>query len=331
MTVGLLTNTKGRLVPLQNTLRRTKQLNIVPTSSGWTSQFAYAVFYADSLNNWRMNFNLLISKDTGTTTGDLTITVPGVTFKNVPTGSQAISCNMAEAGVGYKTPLYYRADDNAGTFSVGCGGAAYNTVVLSGDVALEQEPLTYTTTANLENYGDVTAWFPMADGSTPGLLSTVAQTKSGVMTFSSHSKFNASLEANYAITSGSQTELGSGAQAWTAVTGSTSDFDGVTGRFQPTAAGLYFVGAQIDIASVGAGKYVLLKLLKSGSDTGPNRLASMNVDGAIGTSYGEMLFTTSGVVYLNGSEYVSVWVLHNYGTDRTIYAAETRFFGFRLP
>ena len=180
MTVGLLTNTKGRLVPLQNTLKRTKQLDIsgaITCSPTATSvNRAVAIFYADSTGTWRMSFNINVSVASASR-ASATVTIAGVVFKTGP--YQAI-----EAFAG-GSPTFYQAYAvfNTGNISYQHSTATTDYYVFSGDVELNADPQTYTTTANLENYGDVTAWFPMADASTPGLLSTSAQTKSGVMTF----------------------------------------------------------------------------------------------------------------------------------------------------
>jgi hypothetical protein len=56
-------------------------------------------------------------------------------------------------------------------------------VSISGDVELNAEPTTYTTAANMENVQNISAYFPPADASTTGLITSAAQTIGGVKTF----------------------------------------------------------------------------------------------------------------------------------------------------
>ena len=335
MASGYLGSPSGNtIVPVVNLFKQTKMIPLtasdITLSTGLSSlsfKSGYVVCRMDSGGNWKA-------------TGNVTFTATYAT-----TNSFALTFNSltAKSTTGYQQPV--QASTQAGDISAAYWITNTTTVALetvaniSGtdkytfidfDVWLQSEPTTYTTAANMENSQQVAAYIPSASASSAGLVDLVAQTFTGVKTFNSHSKFTATLDSNYTISNNTLTELGTSTQTWTASTGSTTDFNAATGRFQPTAAGLYFVGVQIDFASVGAGKYVLLKMLKSGSDTGPDRIAAVNVEGAIGAAYGEMLLGASGLVYLNGSEYVSAHVTHNYGSDRNIYGAETRFYGFRL-
>jgi len=186
MTVGLLTNTKGRLVPLQNTLRRTKQLDITAAVTadlaGWVTARATAIFYMDSNNVWRMNIAATgYGSESKADNTAVKFTISGVWFKNFGGFHTPVAARLATAtsslanaaSVGQNSNYIYVVNRSGSTQTI-------TDVMIAGDVELNGEPTTYTTTANLENYQDVTAWIPNADTSTAGLLTYYA---TGTFTF----------------------------------------------------------------------------------------------------------------------------------------------------
>lgn len=182
MTTGLISNTKGRIVPIQNILKRTKQLDITVTSAqaGWATTYAKAVFYADSNGAWRMDFNLR---------GSFTVVGGGLTsltvsIQSVKAATQAVSGWIGASPVGNHLYAYIATNGNNSDISIAASSNSNAEITyVSGTVYLTAEPTTYTTPANLEVPGDVVAYIPNADASNPGLLSTSAQTKTGLMTF----------------------------------------------------------------------------------------------------------------------------------------------------
>ena len=133
------------IVPYVDAKKRTKQITLTTSSTllGYTIIDAKGVFYADSMGNWRLSFNIGASISAGQTGGAVAIT--NVTFAGI---YQAVSIanNLGIAYADYETSNIQVSFDGFGNL--------YGFIMLSGDVALKQEPTAYTIPANLE---DVTA------------------------------------------------------------------------------------------------------------------------------------------------------------------------------
>ena len=185
MTTGYIGSPTGNtIVPVSNFTKQTKEIALTVTSAqaGWATTRAVGIFYADSLGNWRLRFNI---KGTFTSAVLTTIvaSIGGVAFKSGFT--QSIS---GWWGAGFFQDAY--ASGATGTIALDMpnssgGGVTVSYVYFSGDVELDSEPTTYTIAANMEGNVNVAAYFPPASGATAGLVDGNAATWNGVKTFAS--------------------------------------------------------------------------------------------------------------------------------------------------
>ena len=92
MTTGLITNTRGRVVPLQNTMKKTKTLDLSPyfaLSSGAASIsniVLYGMAYSDSNGVWWLKFNGGCTITTPTNTVSFTLSIG----TNFPSGTNSV-------------------------------------------------------------------------------------------------------------------------------------------------------------------------------------------------------------------------------------------------
>lgn len=115
---------------------RKGQYSMTVTSSfaGWATTRAVGIYYQDQDGNHRLKFNIRGSKTSGATTGG-TLTVSGVTFKNVSSWEQAgsgFTSGALSVGV-YCGP-------NNSTVGIGHASATTDYYSVSGDVELESKP-----------------------------------------------------------------------------------------------------------------------------------------------------------------------------------------------
>lgn len=182
--IGVRNN--NTIVSYQGATKRTKEVTVTINTAGWTANDFKAVFYADSASpaKWRMVFNAVITKDSGTVTDDTNITLVGVTFANLTT-DQAVSGYVVDTSIGLRNTKFMKANDNTSDIRAGTvnGTDTFNRFVVSGDVALASEPTTYTTAANMEGVTAVDVYIAPASASAAGLVDTSAQSFAGVKTF----------------------------------------------------------------------------------------------------------------------------------------------------
>lgn len=107
------------------------------TGTNWTTGAAVAVPYKTQDGAWRMKFN--IDGTLSSTTTSLTLTMSGVTN---PAFSQALSLYLGEDGVNTRSPsLTLFTNGSSGQILLSAdGGAAFDVVVVSGDVELASKP-----------------------------------------------------------------------------------------------------------------------------------------------------------------------------------------------
>lgn len=184
---GIVGRPDGAIVPLLSTTKQSKEIDISAYISAYTGSPAYtvqlgrAVFRADSNGLWRMEFNIY-GTITATAQAAMEIQIAGVTFYGSVQQIVALKVNPIVSG---DSSAFARAA--TGRISCDHFSGTVNAYGFSGDVLLASEPtwssLGTTYAAVAETPGDVSAYIPMADAATAGLLSTAAQTKTGVMTF----------------------------------------------------------------------------------------------------------------------------------------------------
>ena len=193
MTTGLLTNTRGRVVPLQNTMKRTKTLDL-------SSYFALAAgaasisnvvltgyAYSDSAGSWWLTFvgGCSIATPTGTVSFTLSL---GTNFTAGTNAAQAFTAWNTMTG---NTTTYLAVTGSGSNLLTVWLNASPATLGISGTLKLVGEPTVITTAANMETAGDVTAYIPDATAAVSGLVNTGTQTIGGVKTFSSNPKVTA--------------------------------------------------------------------------------------------------------------------------------------------
>jgi hypothetical protein len=164
-------------LPYAAATKRTKVINI-SSAFGCTQGFAVglvatAMFYADSSGNWRMEFNVDGTLSSAATSS--TVTITGVVFKSGL--NQAIS--LFAGGI----PYTGTASTTDNTNQIYCQFTNSGTVFrASGNVALNTEPTTYTT-SNMETSPAVDVYIPEASASVTGLVTAAAQSFGGAKTF----------------------------------------------------------------------------------------------------------------------------------------------------
>lgn len=181
---GIVGRPDGQIVPLVNTTKRTKQIELVAGTditcpqAGFTVVKAWAVFFADSAGNWWATLSTEFSI-TSAAVSSVAVTFPNLVFSSYI--SQALAASWV--GVAELPRALAGAGTSVITFVATSGSVTVAGFRATNTIRLNAEPLTYTVAGNMESPGDVTAYIPMADAATAGLLSTSAQTKTGVMNF----------------------------------------------------------------------------------------------------------------------------------------------------
>lgn len=162
MTSANLFHTKNNsMVPIQNFLKRTKQVDLTVTGTNWTTVKAVGVAYADSTGAWRLTFNISGSMTAASRTG-VTLTVTGITFKNTSGFAQAVHTIADVQSLFVQT----YCNPNTGNLVLAHGSTTTEAYNLSEDVALESKPT--WADANMENPGDVVAYIPFGQAGSPG-------------------------------------------------------------------------------------------------------------------------------------------------------------------
>lgn len=181
--IGIRNN--NTIVPYIAATKRTKQLdikadvtyNVGGETTGWTFTAVYAIFYADSLGNWRMRFNLRLLRDTGS----VAVTSATITFTNI-TNFQITQGIIGSLGA--VTAVLSVASGSTKNLTLNLASTTVNILYASGDVMLSSEPTIYTTAANMEGVTAVDVYIPPASATSAGLVSTQAQTFTGQKQFS---------------------------------------------------------------------------------------------------------------------------------------------------
>jgi hypothetical protein len=118
--------------------RRGQQtLTVTSSASGWSTVRAVGIYYQDQDGNHRLKFNLFGAFTAASLSG-ATITITGVTFKNVNGFRQPISAYNSSASINYVASAFTLA--NTGNVTVAHATATVDAHALSGDVELESRP-----------------------------------------------------------------------------------------------------------------------------------------------------------------------------------------------
>jgi hypothetical protein len=151
------------IIPYASTTKRTREVDLTVTGTGWTTVLAKGTAYADSNNNWRLVFNICGNVPPGTRSS-YTVSVSGVTFKNVA-GSQSISAAAnslgatfiaAEASLNSSNLIIYHASDSTSAYRY------------SETVALEEKPT--WADANMEGVVAADVWVTPVSSGVAGIL-----------------------------------------------------------------------------------------------------------------------------------------------------------------
>lgn len=110
-------------------------LTVTCPQAGFSVIRAQGIYYQDQDGNHRLKFNLAAGI-TSASISSLTLTVSGVTFKNLTNWNQA--CTAAYFGV--LTTVQALTNPNASTISVSSSAVTATGVIVSGDVELESKP-----------------------------------------------------------------------------------------------------------------------------------------------------------------------------------------------
>lgn len=115
--------------------RGQQSLTVTATAGSWSTVRAVGIYYQDQDGNHRLKFNIVGTCTSSARTSN-TLTVSGVTFKNVTTYLQAVSGFVDVAGG------VVRAFANANASSIICDHSSLTTSLysVSGDVELESAP-----------------------------------------------------------------------------------------------------------------------------------------------------------------------------------------------
>lgn len=317
---GLVGRPNGQIVPLVNTMKRSKEIDISAYISAYTGYPAYtvqlgrAVFQADSNGLWRMDFTIF-GTISAVIQAAMEIQIAGVTFYGSIQQIVALKVSPVVSG---SASAFARA--STGRISCDHFSGTVNAYGFSGGVLLASEPtwasLGTTWVAVAESPGDVTAYIPNADASTVGLVSIANQTFGGRKS-AGNSKVRASVSASTTgITPNTPTEIVFNNDSLSGVNCDTNnEFNTSNGRFTATRAGWYSVSASVQLSGINIGKYWGLNLYKNGSAGfrfSPAMLwASLISDYAL---------TATGMVYLNGTtDYISAFIQHNDTGSANLY------------
>ena len=168
---------------------------------------------------------------------------------------------------------------------------------------------------------NVTGTLPVANGGTAITSGFVNGTPAGTLAFS-------------AYRSGSnQTNLANGANTELLFNAETLDdnnvFDVSTGRYTPGIVGTYYVSAHFSINAINStSDDVYPKIFVNGSSSSP-QIGQVRHGGASSVAFTD--FHTSAVIKTtNTSDYISVFVYHDAGGDRSLQELLGWYSGFRL-
>lgn len=190
--IGIRNN--NTIVPYTAATKRTKQLdikadvtyNVGGETTGWTFTAVYAIFYADSLGNWRMRFNLRLLRDTGS----VAVTSATITFTNI-TNFQITQGIIGSLGA--VTAVLSVASGSTKNLTLNLASTTVNILYASGDVMLSSEPTIYTTAANMEGVTAVDVYIPPASAGIQGLINNLSSNIYGT-------PIKGRTDGNYAIT-----------------------------------------------------------------------------------------------------------------------------------
>lgn len=184
MSTGLISTTRGRIVPLQNMTKRSKALNVAPylSAGAYLSSLsvtkATAMFYADSNGVWFVDMTAVYSGNLATAQYHI-IALAGVVFEATTNNYQQVTGWVDDStymATGAPTSFVF---PNTGNISVGYGatvtGESGKSVYLRlCGVQLNAEPtwtsLGTTWAAIAETVGDVTAYIPPCAAATSGII-----------------------------------------------------------------------------------------------------------------------------------------------------------------
>lgn len=191
MTSGYVGSPRGNVIlPITAVTKQTKVLSLIKTTDitatavtgdtidTYTVSDANALFYSDSLGNWRMRFNIALAVASGTRTV-VTITFAKTSIVTDSTSGffQSVVGVYNDGSAPRTTSAYFAANNRI--ININHASATTTGYWVSGDVALQQDPTDYTTAANLEGVANVSAYIPPASGTTPGIVDTGTQTFAG--------------------------------------------------------------------------------------------------------------------------------------------------------
>lgn len=114
-------------------------LTVTSSASGWSTTRAVGIYYQDQDGNHRLKLNVM-GIFTGKTYTSDTITVSGVTFKNVSNFFQSCSGNTFGTSPGSVTQCYASPNTSTITLATSSSGGLQTGLCISGDVELESAP-----------------------------------------------------------------------------------------------------------------------------------------------------------------------------------------------
>ena len=178
------------IVPVSNFTQQTKELDITNyvTSSVGTinTSTARAVFSADSSGAWHISLNIGITYSTVVNmSGGNNITIGGIYFKYVNNNYAATVAAFSSAGTPVAAQVEAIANHAYFTTYTAATDIQYFRITYSGPLLAEPIWASLGTTALAAKEGNVnvSAYFPVASGTTPGLVDGNAATWNGVKTF----------------------------------------------------------------------------------------------------------------------------------------------------
>ena len=175
------------IVPVSNFTQQTKELDITNyvTSSVGTinTSTARAVFSADSSGAWHISLNIGITYSTVVNmSGGNNITIGGIYFKYVNNNYAATVAAFSSAGTPVAAQVEAIANHAYFTTYTAATDIQYFRITYSGPLLAEPIWASLGTTALAAKEGNVnvSAYFPVASGTTPGLVDGNAATWNGV-------------------------------------------------------------------------------------------------------------------------------------------------------
>ena len=167
---------------------------------------------------------------------------------------------------------------------------------------------------------NVTGTLPVANGGTALTSGFVNGTPAGTLSFSAYRNTD---QTN--LSNGSNTEIVFNAETLD----DNSVYDTSTGRYTPGVVGTYYVEAMFTINDINStSDDVYPKIFVNGSSSSP-QLGQTRDGGASSVAF--TAYHTSAVVKTTStSDYMSVFVYHDAGGDRSIQSLLAWYSGFRL-